>query len=218
MPSRNTIKTYTEGGVYHVYNRGVNRGLIFNDEKDYVVFLSYLKAALSSNEKPDNSSSSLPGMVRVRRLNLSTEVDLYAYCLMPNHFHLLLRQQKIDSMPRLMQSVMTAYAMYFNRRYDRVGPLFQGRYKASPVDTESYLLHISRYIHLNSLDLDIPHDLYDYSSFKYYAGRAKADWIKPDPILSFFKKESYEQFVKDYIHPKMTLNKLKDDIKTELKI
>ena len=111
-------------------------------------------------------------------------------------------------MPKLARRILTNYAMYFNRRYNRVGHLFQGVYKAAIILEDSYLLHLSRYIPLNPDELTGSDPVnYPYSSYPYYLGEKKADWLRPEFILSFFKKSqdsdiksfrSYKEFVEDF--------------------
>ena len=213
MPHRNTIRHFTEGGIYHVYNRGVEKRDIFIDEQDYAVFIHLLKYYLSPVD-PDERHPIMRfnnfTVVRPRPLaNIEKEVNLIAYCLMPNHFHLILNQISKDGVTKLLRRVSTTYAMYFNKRYKRVGYLFQGRYKAILVETDSYLLHLSRYIHLNPSELTRT-DLvnYPYSSYSYYLGLKHATWIKPKIILDHFDKSglllflshypSYQEFVEGY--------------------
>lgn len=216
MPNANTVRHFVTDGIYHIYNRGVEKRNIFLDDQDYAVFLHLLKYYLSPID-PDKIHPFLEfqnfKVIRPRPLkNIEKEIDLLAYCLMPNHFHILLKQTNIDGTTRLLRRISTTYAMYFNKRYNRVGYLFQGKYKAVLIQTDSYLLHVSRYIHLN------PHDLqtltgsdlvnYPYSSYKYYLGLAHTGWVKPDMILSYFDKSrllpflkkypSYEEFVEKY--------------------
>lgn len=212
MPSKNTYKIYAEDTYYHVYNRGVEKREIFKDEQDYKVFLNYLKEYLSA--PPDRSdfktTFTLQGQTfkGVRRLpkNYHKEIELTVFCLMLNHFHLLIKQVNKNSMQRFMQSLITRYSMYFNKKYDRVGTLFQGRYKAALITGESYLLHLSRYIHLNPSEHTT--DLKSwYSSYANYLGKRKSDWLKSDIILSFFsqaklpfleKTNTYKDFVTKY--------------------
>lgn len=219
MPQRNIIRHFTEGGIFHIYNRGVEKRDIFLDEQDYAVFLHLLKYYLS----PIDSNNIHPllefqnfSIVRPRPLaNIEKEIELIAFCLMPNHFHLIIRQISIDGITKLLRRIATTYAMYFNRRYKRVGYLFQGPYKAASVDTDSYLLHLSRYIHQNPYDL-VGYKLtrrnlvsYPYSSYKYFLGLAHASWVKPNMILSYFDKSkllpflikypSYQNFVENYL-------------------
>ena len=203
MPSKNSVKKFEPETMYHVYNRGVDKRVIFYDEQDCGVFLDFLKYALSTKQEKDDvfdpSSLSVAERFNFRRLGLSDDLDLVAFCLMPNHFHLLLFQHSIDGITKLMRSVATGYSMYFNKRYERSGTLFQGRYKASTIKTNSYWEHISRYIHLNPIDLGIDWRTYPRSSFRFYSGAAQAEWVKPEYVLdSFDSFKKYEQFVADY--------------------
>ena len=157
MPARNTLKQYLENGYYHLYNRGVEKRLIFQDEQDCSVFLSYLKEyLLPKNEKElyeklsdkTISSKEKDKILKLLRLNnFSEEIILLAYCLMPNHFHLFVKQKSPNSIDKFINSLCTRYTMYFNKKYKRVGSLYQGVYKAVLLDNEPQLLHISRYIH-----------------------------------------------------------------------
>lgn len=226
MPHRHRIKIYIENGHYHAYNRGVDKRTIFQDDQDYRVFLHLLKYYLSP-ETPENhplKSASDVDIKRPRPLqNLGDEVSLLAYCLMPNHFHLLLKQKTKDGMQNLMRRLSTSYAMYFNRRNDRVGHLFQGTYKAVLIDDEAQLLHVSRYIHLNPTQLakflPLSPKSYNYSSYPYYLGQKQASWIKPNPVLSHFQDSrdhpnfnkflSYQEFVEvNEDDPKETIGQL----------
>lgn len=205
MPSKNTIKTYVAGGYYHVYNRGVEKRNIFLDDQDYRVFLHLLKYYLSPLDKQtEHPLANLQGFILVRPrplANLETEVDLLAFCLMPNHFHLLIKQITSDGMSKLLRRILTTYSMYFNRRYERVGHLFQGIYKAVLVNKDEYLLHLSRYIHLNPIELTGFNPVsYLYSSYAYFLRKKWAKWLKPDFILSYFdsSKEQYKDFIESY--------------------
>ena len=206
MPCKNSRKSFLENGYYHLYNRGVEKRTIFLDEHDYKVFLYLLKAYLDPDEKINQKTS------LVNPMNLSDEVDLLAFCLMSNHFHLLIHQNKKNGISKIMQRVLTNYVMYFNKRYKRVGPLFQGVYKAVLVESENYLLHVSRYIHRNPLGIyrvsplpgSDPLVAYPYSSFGDYLGVRSSRWVKPSSILEYFssndmplmkKFKSYKDFV-----------------------
>ncbi|OGM13753.1 hypothetical protein A3A76_03760 [Candidatus Woesebacteria bacterium RIFCSPLOWO2_01_FULL_39_23] len=134
-------------------------------------------------------------------------MTLIAYCLLPNHFHLLINQNSTDDMQEFIRSLCTRYSIYFNKKYDRVGGLFQGPYKAVIVTEDNYLLHLSRYIHLNPKDYtkDI---INTYSSYAEYMGLRRTEWVKPDIVLGFFnnpatqeliKTNNYRDFVEKYI-------------------
>lgn len=206
MPSKNSIKQYLEGGFYHVYNRGVDKRTIFEDEMDYKIFLSYLKNYLL----PPIAQQVRP----VRQSKIFQEVQLICYALMPNHFHLLLKQKTKHGIVSFMRRISNAYTKYFNERYERIGPLFQGKYKGVLITEDPYLLHLSRYIHLNPLGHKVPKDQnrsdlqsYPYSSYGEYLGTRKTEWIHTEEILNFFNlaktvfsqyDSSYKSFVEDY--------------------
>lgn len=217
MPSRNVVKQFVADKMYHVYNRGVEGRDIFMDERDYAVFLSFLKFALLSdsenqnNEVVDQTLISQAERFTLRRKGLADKVDLVSYCLMPNHFHLLFYQHTEEGITELMRSVITGYVLYFNKRHKRTGSLFQGVYKASPINTDPYWWHVSRYIHLNPLDLGVDYKDYPYSSYRFFAKKAEAEWVKPDIILSGFRSaHSYEHFVEEYIPQRNELLEIKN--------
>ncbi len=197
MPRKNSLKIYVEGGYYHLYNRGVEKREIFLDDKDYKVFLYFLKKYLSPSEEP---------VIFQKKKNLINQIELLSYCLMPNHFHLLVKQNVKEGITNLMNRLGTNYAMYFNKRYKRVGSLFQSVYKAVIVESDEQLLHLSRYIHLNPQDKVGKLIDYPYSSYGDYLGVRKSEWVHPEQILSFFKKKrskvfdyfSYQSFVEGY--------------------
>lgn len=202
VPGRNIIKPYVLNSYYHAYSRGVAKQPVFLDDEDYVFFLGLLKRYLS--DQPAINSSRTPYPWYNNRLNL------LAFCLMSNHIHLLIYQYDENALKEFMRSVMTSYSMYFNRKYKRVGPVFQSRYRASLIDHDNYLQHISRYIHLNPRNWQ----RYKYSSLPYYLDQKKAEWVKPDIIMSLFanNKKQYIDFMKDYEEYKSML----DEIKWEL--
>ena len=197
MPDKNRIKPYVEGGFYHVYNRGVERRRIFLDDQDYRVFMHLLKYYLSdSQESKTHPLKDLTGFEPVRPRPLETlhgRVELHCYCLMPTHFHLLLKQIDKDGMQALLRRLLTTYALYFNRRYDRIGHLFQGVYKAALVDEDNYLLHLSRYIHQNPTLTKRYLNQYPYSSYSDYIGEKKTPWLNTDFTLDFFKGTKSEE-------------------------
>lgn len=204
MPARNIVKNYFEGGYYHVYNRGTEKRLIFLDEQDCHVFLRYIKLYLSPLERVQEMGESEVKLRRFAVLNLEDKVELLCFALMPNHFHLLLKNKSIDGIKIFMQRLTTAYVMYFNKKYKRIGALFQNIYKASPILHDSYLLHLSRYIHNNSVKLISDKiNFQDYCSYPYYLGEKSAEWLKSELILSFFENSvkpkdlisSYKSFV-----------------------
>lgn len=126
------------------------------------------------------------------------------YALMPNHFHLLIQQKSANTINKFMNSLITRYSMYFNKKYRRVGPLFQGVYKAVIVEKDDQLLHLSRYIHYQAL-YNVSGQVLQKSfpsSYLNYVGKIKQNWIKSEKILSYFHSlkdltNSYKLFVEN---------------------
>lgn len=215
MPAKNSIKVYVENGYYHLYNRGVEKRIIFEDEQDYAVFLSYLKTYLLPKNEDDLrrkladltiSYKEKDAIIRLLRLNnFADEIILMAYCLMPNHFHFLVKQNSANAIDRFMNSLATRYTMYFNKKHKRIGVLYQGVYKAVMVLSNEQLLHLSRYIHRNPVRLASKGEAFraqimsQPSSYPEYLGQRKTEWVHPEDILGFFSKTipqlSYQSFV-----------------------
>ncbi|TRZ54259.1 hypothetical protein D4S03_00365 [bacterium] len=211
MPSKNAIKEYEVGAYYHIYNRGVEKRSVFQDDQDYKTFLSYLKFYLSAPEvNPESNDlrglSSQVSKISPSKIlkNYQKEISLLAYCLMPNHFHLLIKQNTDHSMSSFMSSLSTKYVRYFNTRHKRVGHLFQDRYKAVKIETEKQWIYLSKYIHRNPCEESPRRSLanYPYSSYANYLGNFSQPWLKPNAILSSFgkrKNNSYRKFVEEPI-------------------
>lgn len=204
MPARNSIKQYVENSYYHIYNRGVEKRLIFLDQQDYSVFLKYLseyllekdeKALGQQFDSPTLSSREKDKILRLLRLNnFYDEITMLAYCLMPNHFHFFVKQKSANSIARFMQSLFTRYTMYFNKRYKRVGSLFQAVYKGVLVTHQEQFLYLSKYIHKQALASQP-------SSYEDYLEKTHTLWVKPDEILTHFSntnpKLTYKAFVEE---------------------
>jgi len=198
MPAKNTVKPYIVNTYYHIYNRGVNKRLIFKEDRDYKIFLSYLSFYLTLPGQTRKSYASKPIN------NFANQIDLLAYCLMPNHFHLLIFQKDKDSINFFMRSLIRKYVQAFNTHYHRIGPLFQGRYKAVLMDSEQQLLYTSKYIHLNpnpERTSGSDPEVYPYSSYKNYLGIIHQNWVKPQEILNHFSDSNplltYQAYVDD---------------------
>ena len=201
MPSKHSIKEYEAGAYYHIYNRGVEKRTVFLDDADFKTFLGYLRLYLTDPNLPGDSRKVRPLSKPVK--NYQGNIHLLSYCLMPNHFHLFIRQTSQDGMSHFMRSLMSEYVRYFNTKYDRVGSLFQGPYKAVKVESENQWLYLSKYIHRNPLDLEpfreSPDRLadYSYSSYPNYLGHYQQSWIETDTLLSQFdyNHAKYKYFV-----------------------
>jgi putative transposase len=139
------------GEFYHLYNRGNSKQEIFLDKNDYLRFRDLLYAL--NNEDKFNFSDSLKGVSVYNRSNQSPLVAVGSYCLMPNHFHILITPLVENGVSRFMQKLSTAYVMYFNLKYKRTGSLFEGKFKAQYIKNDKYLKYIFSYIHLNPVKL-----------------------------------------------------------------
>ena len=169
------------GAWYHVMNRGLEKKPIFLCNKHKQYFLSLL-AQISDNFK----------------------VEVHAYCLMENHYHLLMHTP-FANLSRAMQYLNGVYAQRFNVVQDRCGPLFQGRYKAILVDSDEYLLTVSRYIHLNPVDANIVYrpEHFRWSSYRAYLLDSGPSWLHKEEILNCFQQirphKEYKLFVEQHL-------------------
>lgn len=208
MPYR--LVSFTNQNFYHTFNRGVNKQEIFNNPNDYERFLQTLYYYQFSGPKPRFSTHR-----RFRNKDFSNNpkiVEIICYCLMPNHFHFLLRQIKDKGITEFISKVSNSYTKYFNTKHRRIGPLFQGEFKAVLIETDEQLVHVSRYIHLNPFVAELVNDLtiFPYSSYNNFTDPASIDFCINKPILDFFKKpKEYEKFINDYSSYAKDLEKVK---------
>lgn len=149
---------------YHVFNRGTDKRRVFITKKDYERFLSLLYVCNSDTPIHLSNISDLTLRNTLAYERGEPLVEIAAYCLMPNHFHLLIRQREEDGISRFMQKLITGYTMYFNRKNERTGVLFQGRYKAVHAEEDRHLKYLLSYIHLNPSGKarGLDKDLYSY--------------------------------------------------------
>lgn len=216
---------FVEGEIYHIYNRGVEKRDIFLDDGDRYRFVHDIfefndtyparnvHYYLNRQHKPIEVE---PRYIRKPRKML---VEILAFCIMPNHFHLLLRQRLEKGVVSFMQKLGTGYTMYFNQKYERVGSLFQNRFKAVLVENDKHFLYIPHYIHLNPLELIMPHwkengiknhkkalnflENYRWSSFLDYVGKKNFPSVTQRDFLQKILggpkeyKESLAEYLRD---------------------
>lgn len=209
-----------EGEYYHIYNRGVDKRLVFMQDRDYHRFLYLLSAC--NDEKPLlNSQFYYRGLTSIASAKAGQKgaplVAVVCFCLMPNHFHFILKQLADGGISTFMQKVGTGYTMYFNTKYSRSGALFQGTFKASHIDKEEYLTHLTRYIHLNPAELyksqrggkeikrfsqihQFAKD-YPWSTYGDYLGGKRFEAIIDKEVLPkiYESPAEYEKFVGDWM-------------------
>ncbi|PIQ66446.1 MAG: hypothetical protein COV96_01540 [Candidatus Zambryskibacteria bacterium CG11_big_fil_rev_8_21_14_0_20_42_18] len=182
---------------YHLYNRGVEKRKIFQSVNDYdhFIFLMYICNTAKSIVLRDVDKNFDRG---------ETIVDIGAYCLMPNHFHILLKGKTDGGISNYMLKLLTAYSMYFNKKYKRTGRLFESVFKSSHVDSEEYLKYLYSYIHLNPAKLidknwrnnsDKSHEVllrfvftYKYSSLNHYLNIINNKILEPKQFPAYFLK------------------------------
>ena len=214
--------TFENNEIYHIINRGVEKRNIFMDDKDYLRFIHDLYEF--NDEVPAEniyyksfnieSYEAKPRKITHERKLL---VEVLAFCLMPNHYHLLLRQTKDKGITNFMHKLGTGYTMSFNKKYKRVGSLFQGTFNAVLIDKENHFLNLPYYIHLNPLDIQSPEwryrkikdydktieylNHYKWSSHLDYCGKKNFPSItRREFLLDIFDgKEKYKQSINKWL-------------------
>ena len=192
---------FINDNYYHIYNRGTDKRQIFSDNADYVRFIHYLYG-FNDNKIIPNFSRDIEGGPASNIKPRDLLVEIVAFCLMPNHFHLILKQVKDGGITKFMRKLSTGYVMYFNKRNKRSGVLFQGKFKAILIDNDEYLAHLSRYIHINPLEISNSNlNNYRWSSYLDYIGiKNFPSVINKATINSLFPKEiDYRDFISQFI-------------------
>lgn len=191
-------KEFAAGEIYHVYNRGNNRENIFFDEQDYRAFIFRLGLSLgfSSKELLENSLIYSPRS-RIRINSKPNLFKLHSFCLMPNHFHLLIEQISDISISNLILKLCTSYSMYFNKKYKRVGNVFQDCFKSVLVKSNPQLMWNSAYIHMNPVVgklINNPND-YRWSSYRDFTNERNFSIVSKDLIPIIFTNK--KNFIKE---------------------
>jgi putative transposase len=190
---------FSVGEFYHIFNRGTDKRKLYLEPKDYKRFLALLY--ICNNTEAISIRDQFPDGVAFDELinfeRKGTLVDIGAYCLMPNHFHLLLKEKVEGGITKFMSKLLTAYSMYFNKKNGRVGNLFQGHFGAEYLNTDEYLKYIFAYIHLN------PIKLIDSS----WRERKINNVNKAKNFLNEYKYSSYDEYVGEDRLEKIILTK-----------
>lgn len=208
MPYRTV--PFINDNFYHLYNRGLQKEPIFNNRRDYSFFMQSLFYYQIENPKP---KFSLYRQSKLFPIDLAKKmIEIVAYCLMPNHFHLLIKQVRDGGISEFMRRFIHSYTKYRNIKYQRQGPVLNGVFKAVRIETDEQLVHVSRYIHLNPLVSHLVKDLrlYNWSSYPVYIGLQTSEHIAKDYVLNFFKNpQVYEKFVLDQAEYGIALEQIK---------
>lgn len=166
------------GHTYHIFNRGNRKAEVFHDRQDYLHFLRQLREYLQEYL-----------------------VTLIAYCLMPNHYHLLMRQDGDNAISEMMQALGTSLSKTYNQKYDTVGSLFQGKFRDEHVGDTGYLMYLARYIHRNPVKagLSPAPEEWEFSNYRDVLGRRDGKLCDFSPVLGCFANDVkiYSEFVLD---------------------
>ena len=197
---------------YHIYNRGVAKQKIFSNQRDYKHLLTTFSFYLEQSPK---TKLSIADEKEIKTINITAPkkplAEIIAYCLMPNHFHLLVKQLKNEGISIFMRRSLDSYTKYYNIKYNRVGPLFQGRFKTVAIENDEQLLHLSRYIHLNPFSSKLTDNAsnYEWSSYQYYLENDTVRLCHPKFILDLINSsKDYAEFVNDYAEYIQSLEEL----------
>ena len=213
MPSR--IVPFVNGHYYHIYNRGVEKRPIFEGNWDQTRLMKTIQYYQLSGPKPRLS-------IFLKYKTFKPDpgkkiVEIISYCLMPNHFHFLIKQTKDGGITEFVSKLSNSYTKFYNTKYHRVGPLLQGEFKSVLVETDEQLIHLSRYIHLNPVASLIVKDLnqYKWSSYHEYVENKNGICSKEE-IMNFFKTpQDYQKFVLDQADYAKELEKIKHQLLEE---
>lgn len=211
------------GEIYHVYNRGVDKRDIFIDNEDHFRFIHDLyefnnkNSCLKLNYFLDKNRYSEVGLPNIRRNKRERLVNILAYCLMDNHFHLMIQQKEENGITEFMRKIGTGYTNYFNKKYERNGVLFQGKFKSVHIEKDAHLLYLPIYIHFNPLDYGFKEwregkiknnkkaleflDNYRWSSYMDYIGKKNfPSIIEKDFLLANLEsEEKYKRQIVDWM-------------------
>jgi putative transposase len=208
--------SFASDEFYHIYNRGTEKRNVFTSSAERDRFIALLYLANQSGQV----DLKLQGrtLEEIEGRDTAPLIDIVAYCLMPNHFHLLIREREEGGISKFMQKLQTGYTMYFNKRHERSGGLFQGKFKATHVADDVYLNYLISYIHLNPVKLIDPAwkengirnrkeaedylETYRYSSYLDYLGKKRSENIvlAPEALPEYFANGAdFKSFVTEWL-------------------
>jgi len=206
--------------IYHVFNRGIDRRPTFLSKWEYVRaanLLDYYRFRIPPIKYSKFLTCSIDQQEQIlKQLKKENDkrVEITTYCLMPNHFHFLLKQITDKGISRFISDWQNSYTRFHNLRHERTGPLFNDQFKAVRIESEEQLLHVSRYIHLNPYSGRVINSLtnlikYPWSSLNQFINRKKDGPCDPELILSYFSKSGYKKFVFDQADYQRQLESIK---------
>lgn len=167
-------RTYCESGIYHVMFRGINKQDVFLNKRDY---LKLLEIIIKIKEKK--------------------QFELYAYCLMSNHVHLVIKEKELRDISDIMKRIIGEYTQWFNYKYERTGGLMENRYRSQNVETDEYFMHLVRYVHQNPVKAGLVSNIADYQWSSYSNYLEEQGFISTELLFEVLPKNSYEYFHKE---------------------
>lgn len=212
MPGR--LVPLVNGEYYHVFNRGNDKRDIFLQPRDYKRFLQTFYYYQFAGPKPKFSQYAKSQLNLTNFQDSQRLVEIICFCLMPNHFHFLLKQVADNGISIFLSQVSNSYTKYFNTKYAHTGALLQGVFKSVLIESEEQFIHVSRYIHLNPLVSGICSNLetYRWSSYKEYI-TGFSYYSSPEEVLRLFlDKDSYKEFLENQIDYGTSLELIKHHI------
>lgn len=207
--------------VYHVFNKSIAGQPIFLNKKDYsravevFNYYRYSQPPLRFSHFNRLSAEEKEKFLKNLSEKNKKQVTIFAYCLMPNHFHFLIKAVEENGLSLFLSNFQNSYAKYFNQKYDRNGSLFQSMFKAVRMETDEQLIHVSRYIHLNPFTSFVIKEIKDlenywWSSFLEYIGKRNPETVDLALIKGFFPKtEDFKLFVYNQADYQRELDKIK---------
>ncbi len=191
MPAKSLLRSPEKGTNSHVYNKGAANRIIFGDDDDYSVFVAYLGEYLSAPHDPSSLKKDFTVKGRTYKgtphlpKNYFGKIQLLAFSLFPDHFHLLLHQVEEKAIESFIRSLCTRYSIYFNRKYKHSGALFEGPYKSAKIETSAQLAHLTAHIQNGAR----------ISTYPEYSGKKQTSWVNTKIVLSALKEEGAKSFV-----------------------
>lgn len=223
---RKTI--FANDEIYHVFNRGIEQRPTFISKREYdrailtLDFYRFQKPPLRLSKVLLLKSDERENFFLKLKKEAKILIEIITYCLMPNHFHFLLKQKVENGLAKFLSNFTNSYTRYFDSKHERIGPLFQGTFKAVHIGTDEQLLHVSRYIHLNPVSSfvikDEKLDSYPWSSLPEFLGEEGKGICNKEIVLSqFSSKEKYRRFIHDQIDYAQKLEKIKHLLLEQIK-
>lgn len=220
MPGRRDI--FHVYGIYHIFNRTIDKRSIFHDIKLAQLFLDTLyyyrshRATISFSQFRHQIPEVRLGIEKEIAQKTYYKIDILAFCLMPTHFHLIVQELQANGTVTFMSNTANSLTRYYNLKQKRKGPLFLPRFQSREIVTDEQLEHVSRYLHLNPFSSGLVKKIddlieYHWSSYRYYLTQDRSQLVNPGPIMDLFGGDlgKYKSFVDDRADYQRSLEYLK---------